>query len=108
MSPPVTRRRDRHTSSPLSDRERQVVELLALGRIDEDMAETIGVSLGSIRTYRKRIFAKLGATNAVQAVVIAGHLGYVDLATAGDRLLEGIYPRPPRPKEALTGRSDMP
>lgn len=83
---------------PLSERERQVVDLLALGQIDEEMAKAIGVSFGSIRTYRKRIFTKLGATNAVQAVVIAGALGYVDLTAIGERLLSGLTPRPPGQK----------
>ncbi len=55
----------------LSDRERQVLKLLAQGLRYQDIADKIGVSVKTVETYRSRLKAKLGFTNREELVRIA-------------------------------------
>jgi DNA-binding NarL/FixJ family response regulator len=43
----------------LSDREREVLDLLARGKDDDEIADTLGVSSGSIRRHASTILTKL-------------------------------------------------
>lgn len=63
----------------LSDRERQALESLARGLIDKEAAKRMGVGLGTLRVYRKRLQSKLGTYGAVQTVLVAQGLGILDL-----------------------------
>jgi DNA-binding CsgD family transcriptional regulator len=45
---------------PLSPRERQVAALLASGQTRPEIAAALGVSLNTVATIGKRIYAKLG------------------------------------------------
>ena len=45
---------------PLTGREKQVCLLLAHGRSRRDLADAMGVAIGTIITHRSRIYAKLG------------------------------------------------
>jgi DNA-binding CsgD family transcriptional regulator len=44
----------------LSPRERQVAAMLAAGKTRPEIAEALGVSLNTVATIGKRIYAKLG------------------------------------------------
>ncbi len=46
--------------SPLSDREREVLQLLAEGQSNKDVAAKLGVSVTTIDSHRKHIMDKLG------------------------------------------------
>ena len=48
------------TRATLSDRERQVVRLVALGHINKEIAEMLGISFNTVLTHRKNISTKLG------------------------------------------------
>jgi DNA-binding CsgD family transcriptional regulator len=45
---------------PLTGREKQLCLLLAHGRSQRDLADAMGVAIGTIITHRIRIYAKLG------------------------------------------------
>jgi DNA-binding NarL/FixJ family response regulator len=68
----IERKADR--TPALSQRERQVLDLLRDGRRAEEMAETLQVGRGTIRTHVTRLYAKLGVSNRSQALV-ASHSG---------------------------------
>jgi ATP/maltotriose-dependent transcriptional regulator MalT len=53
---------------PLSPRELEVLRLLAQGLSNPQIAETLIVSVGTIKTHTHNIFGKLGAANRTQAV----------------------------------------
>jgi LuxR family maltose regulon positive regulatory protein len=53
---------------PLSERERDVLKLVAAGLASEDVAQELVISLGTVRTHLKHIYGKLDAHNRVQAV----------------------------------------
>jgi LuxR family maltose regulon positive regulatory protein len=60
---------------PLSERELEVLRLLATDLSGPDIARHLVVSLNTVRTHTKNIYAKLGATSRREAVRRAGELG---------------------------------
>ncbi|WP_338617588.1 helix-turn-helix transcriptional regulator [Achromobacter sp. E1] len=52
--------------SSLTARERQIVDYVAAGRANKVIAIDLGISLRTVEAHRARIFAKLGARNAMQ------------------------------------------
>ena len=59
---------------PLSERELDVLRLLASDLDGPDIARELTVSLNTLRTHTKRIYAKLGVTSRRAAVRQAGEL----------------------------------
>jgi len=59
----------------LSRRERSIIEFIASGRSNKEIARTLGVTPETIKTHVKRIFVKLSAESRAQAVVRAQSLG---------------------------------
>ena len=57
----------------LSERERQVMELLASGMIPKVVATTLGINAKTVSTYKKRIFSKMGFVSDVQMVLHVSH-----------------------------------
>ncbi len=53
---------------PLTDREFEVLGLLASGFSNEEIAAALFVSLSTVKTHLKNIFGKLGVTSRLQAV----------------------------------------
>ena len=62
----------------LTNREREVFQLIAEGHSTRDIAEMLFVSVSTIKTHRAKIMEKLGAKSAVQLAHVAIHLGLVD------------------------------
>lgn len=56
-------------AADLSHREREVLELLAQGRAYKQIAAQLGLSIGTIRTYIRRIYEKLQVNCRTEAVV---------------------------------------
>lgn len=90
LSPAVTRRVldefARSTTAPppgarhledLTEREREVLQLLAAGLSNSEIAEQLVISLGTARTHVGKILNKLGLRDRVQAVVLAYEAGVV-------------------------------
>ncbi len=65
MSYDVVRRGD-----PLTEKEHEVMALMAKGATQPDAAERIGVSAHTVKFHLGRIFKKLGARNIVHAAVL--------------------------------------
>ncbi len=64
----------------LTDRERQVLALLAEGLPNADIARELQVSTHTVRDHVSMILAKLGAGNRVRAAVMAWQLGLTSAA----------------------------
>jgi DNA-binding NarL/FixJ family response regulator len=56
---------------PLSEREREVLLEVALGRSNREIAESLIVSEETVRTHLKSAFRKLEVNDRTQAVVVA-------------------------------------
>ncbi len=65
-------------SEPLSEREQQVLQLLAQGSSNQDIAQDLVIALDTVKRHVSHIFSKLGVTNRVQAVKQARELGLLD------------------------------
>ncbi len=68
-------RGDAATASDLSEREREVLRLLATDLSGPDIARELVVSLNTVRTHTKHIYVKLGVTSRRAAVRRAAELG---------------------------------
>jgi len=64
-SPPASQ------TAGLSERERQIVALIALGWPDKEIARRLGIGFTTVRTHITHIFRKLGVDNRVQLVRLA-------------------------------------
>ncbi|MCU9533903.1 response regulator transcription factor [Streptococcus sp. CSL10205-OR2] len=65
------------TSNPLSQREIAILELVAKGCSNEEIAQSLFLSNGTVRNYLTCIFNKLSANNRTQAVQIARENGWL-------------------------------
>ncbi len=63
------------TLQPLTDREREMLVLLANGMSNKDMATRLFVSENTVKFHLKNIYAKLSVTSRVQATTAARQIG---------------------------------
>jgi DNA-binding NarL/FixJ family response regulator len=90
LAPSVTRRLIGHFSragrgtadgdrdfTQLTEREREVLSLVARGLSNAELAETLHLSLPTVKTHVSRILTKLGARDRTQLVVFAYEAGLV-------------------------------
>jgi LuxR family maltose regulon positive regulatory protein len=60
---------------PLSEREREVLQLLACGVSNQEIAEELVIAIDTVKRHVSRIFSKLGVHNRLQAERQARELG---------------------------------
>jgi DNA-binding NarL/FixJ family response regulator len=60
--------------SSLTERQREVLRLLSVGRPTKAIARELGVAVGTVKVHLAAIYRALGATNRVEALVKAGGL----------------------------------
>jgi two-component system, NarL family, response regulator LiaR len=70
---------DSSIASQLSERELDVLRLLAHGLSNAEIAGRLHLSEGTVRNYVSAIFTRLGVSDRTQAAVIALRYGLVDL-----------------------------
>jgi DNA-binding NarL/FixJ family response regulator len=65
-------------TTPLSKREREILQKVANGSTTKQVASELGISPHTVKTHLERIFEKLGANDRAQAVAIAIRNGIVE------------------------------
>ncbi|HYN95437.1 MAG TPA: response regulator transcription factor [Pilimelia sp.] len=68
------------TLDGVTDREREVLTLIARGLSNTEIAQHLHLGLGTVKTHVGRLLAKLGARDRAQLVVIAYETGLVTAA----------------------------
>jgi DNA-binding CsgD family transcriptional regulator len=66
---------DRHDL--LSEREREVLQLVAEGRSSREIAELLSISAATVETHRAHVLQKLGLKNTAEVVLYAARRGIV-------------------------------
>ena len=98
LSPSLTRRLIEHhvrgpapssgvpaTLATLTEREREVLALVARGLANIEIAESLFVSEATVKTHMNRLLAKLGQRSRAQLVVLAYESGFVRPGESADR-----------------------
>ncbi|MGI8491433.1 MAG: LuxR C-terminal-related transcriptional regulator, partial [Acidimicrobiales bacterium] len=80
-APPATPWRDDGGLSQLTEREVEVLELVAQGRSNAEIAADLYISEATVKTHVSHVLAKLGLRDRVQAVVAAFEMGLVTPGT---------------------------
>ncbi len=69
---------DSTLADQLSEREREVLQFIANGFSNAEIAQQLHLSEGTVRNYISALFAKLGVSDRTQAAVLALRYGIVD------------------------------
>jgi LuxR family maltose regulon positive regulatory protein len=69
--------RPRTLVEPLSERELEALRLLASGQTNREIAQTLSVSINTVKTHLKSIYGKLDVHSRRQAAALARELGLV-------------------------------
>jgi DNA-binding CsgD family transcriptional regulator len=78
LLPPSPTRKPRRGSGPLTEREREVVRLLAQGFTNQQIAASLVVSERTVNSHLVRIFNKLGVNNRAAAATYAVRQGFIE------------------------------
>ena len=68
------------TGQPLSEREAEVIRLIALGFVNKEVASRLDLSVKTVETYKLRAMEKLGFLSRVDVVRYAHRQGWFDEA----------------------------
>lgn len=74
------------TLPPLTDREIEVIRLIALGYSHKEAASELKLGVKTIETHKRRVMQKLGLGSRVDLVRVAAENGWVILAPSSDRI----------------------
>ncbi len=74
-----TRRRDTKTASPLTNREQEVLQLVAEGSTTKNIAAELNLSIKTVDGHRSQIMAKLGLTSVAELTKYAVREGLTSL-----------------------------
>jgi len=73
----MLRRSERHSDGALTEREGEVLVLLARGLTTAEIGEQLGVSPNTVKSHVRSLYARLEARNRVQALAVARERGLV-------------------------------
>ncbi len=82
---------------PLSDREREILALLATGATNQEIARALHISPNTVKVHLRNIYAKLHVMNRSEAILVGFREGIITLPgiSSPERLKE--LPSPPSP-----------
>jgi DNA-binding NarL/FixJ family response regulator len=76
MAPPA-RTSDEGLPQPLSEREHEILKLLALGLSNREIASRLNLAQGTVKNYVTTILQKMGVRDRTQAALRARELGLI-------------------------------
>src|SRR5690242_5877609 len=91
-------------NEPLSEREIEILRLVADGCANGEIAVRLSLSLNTIKWYSKRIYEKLAVENRTQAIRRAQTLGLLNDHTEPTKPPQPHYNNLPSPLTSFVGR----
>ncbi len=64
---------------PLTDREREVLELVATGITNREVAQELFISVNTVKVHLRNVYTKLGADSRTEATMIAVREGWISI-----------------------------
>ncbi len=86
----MTSERMSSDSAQISERERDILRLVAMGATNQQIANQLNISINTVKVHLRNIFEKIGAASRTEATVFAIRQGLVQL----DRTPEAALPTP--------------
>lgn len=78
-------------SMPLSDREQEILRLVATGVTNQEIARRLVISINTVKVHMRNIFSKIGAGSRTEASMWAVHHGLVELKA---QQVDEVVPEP--------------
>src|SRR3954469_9061262 len=66
-------------SSQISEREREILRLVAMGATNQQIANQLHISVNTVKVHLRNIFSKIGAASRTEATVYAIRQGLVNV-----------------------------
>ena len=60
---------------PVTERELEILQLIALGLSNREIAETLTIATNTVKKHASNIYGKLGVKRRTQAIALARDLG---------------------------------
>ncbi len=79
LPPELAVRLSERTFSPLSERETEVLSLIAKGQTNKEIAVALGVTEGTVKLHVTNILSKLEVNARTEALVVAVQRGIIDI-----------------------------
>ena len=77
--PELAVRMSERVFAQLSEREKEILTLVAKGRSSKEIGVDLGITEGTVKSHVTNITTKLGVTNRTEAIVVAVQQGIIDI-----------------------------
>ncbi len=86
---------------PLSEREREVLALVATGLSNQEIARELVISINTVKAHMRSIFEKLGVQSRTEATLVAIRMGLAAVPSAGVAPEQGLATHHEIPPEQM-------
>lgn len=86
--------------SQISEREREILRLVATGATNQQIAQQLNISINTVKVHLRNIFGKIGVVSRTEATLYAVRFGLVSVERAGGATAVAEEPEEGLPAEA--------